>query len=234
MKMVVSDYDDTFYTNDFDVIKNVSKIEQFMKENIFVIATGRSYLDFKIVEDLYNIKYNYLVINHGATIINNGKIISNIYINNKIKNKLLIDLNLDKVINKDACSGINSMIELESDNLTKIHVRYKNIEYTKKIYNLIMNKYSNYINAFLVCKNQAIEIVSNNVNKSLSIKFIKDLEKIDSKKIYTIGDSYNDLQMIKDFNGFSIKNSIVDVKKYSKGEYNNVYELVDDVIKNKV
>ena len=34
-----------------------------MKNNYFVIATGRSYYDFKKKEDLYGIKYNYLIIN---------------------------------------------------------------------------------------------------------------------------------------------------------------------------
>ena len=44
-KVLVSDYDQTFYINDEDIEKNKLAVSEFRKEgNIFVIATGRSYL----------------------------------------------------------------------------------------------------------------------------------------------------------------------------------------------
>ena len=69
-KIIVSDYDNTFYRNDDDIEKNKLKVKEFMElSNIFIIATGRSYLDFMEKEDLYKIKYNYLILDHGATIL---------------------------------------------------------------------------------------------------------------------------------------------------------------------
>ena len=42
-KMLVSDYDQTFYLNDKDIIENINAVREFReKGNIFVIATGRS------------------------------------------------------------------------------------------------------------------------------------------------------------------------------------------------
>ena len=48
MKVLVSDYDKTFYVNEFDIKKNIKTVQEFRNlGNIFIIATGRSYLDFK-------------------------------------------------------------------------------------------------------------------------------------------------------------------------------------------
>ena len=68
-KIIISDYDQTFYINDEDIERNkvaVSKFEE--KGNLFIIVTGRSYLDFKNKVEAYNINYNYVILNHGATI----------------------------------------------------------------------------------------------------------------------------------------------------------------------
>ncbi len=48
MKLLVSDYDDTFHINDSDISKNIKLVKQFMENHLFVIATGRSYPSFVI------------------------------------------------------------------------------------------------------------------------------------------------------------------------------------------
>ena len=78
-KILVSDYDQTFYLNDEDIEKNKKSVEEFRKKgNIFVFATGRSYFDFMNKAEQYKLKWDYLIINHGATILDkNNNIISN-------------------------------------------------------------------------------------------------------------------------------------------------------------
>ena len=74
MKVLVSDYDRTLYRDDEEIKLNVESINKFIKNNnIFIIATGRSELDIKTVIKKYNINYNYLIVNHGASIIKNDK-----------------------------------------------------------------------------------------------------------------------------------------------------------------
>ena len=69
-KILVSDYDQTFYLNDEDIEKNKKSVEEFRKKgNIFVFATGRSYFDFMNKAEQYKLKWDYLIINHGATIL---------------------------------------------------------------------------------------------------------------------------------------------------------------------
>ena len=49
--------------------------------------------------------------------------------------------------------------------------------------------------------------------------------------VYTIGDSYNDVEMIEKFNGYSIENAKEEVKKVSKGECSSVSKLIKKIIK---
>ena len=227
MKILVSDYDKTFYTDEENIKINIEKVNQFMKTNIFVINTGRSYLDFKKKEEIYNIKYNYLVINHGASIIKNNKIIYNIPINNNFKKQIINDLDIKYSTEIFTCSGLESRLTLENDNLTKIHIKYKNEEKAKQIYNKIINKYGNFVVVYLISKGKGIEIVSKNANKGIATKEIAKLENIKKENIYTIGDDASDLEMIKNFKGYAMKNATDEIKKYALKEFDNVYELID-------
>ena len=227
MKILVSDYDKTFYTDEENIKINIEKVNQFMKTNLFVINTGRSYLDFKKKEEIYDIKYNYLVINHGASIIKNNKIIYNIPINNNFKKQIINDLDIKYSTEIFTCSGLESRLTLENDNLTKIHIKYKNEEKAKQIYNKISNKYGNFIVVYLISKGKGIEIVSKNANKGIATKEIAKLENIKKENIYTIGDDASDLEMIKNFKGYAMKNATDEIKKYALKEFDNVYELID-------
>ena len=227
MKILVSDYDKTFYTDEENIKINIEKVNQFMKTNLFVINTGRSYLDFKKKEEIYNIKYNYLVINHGASIIKNNKIIYNIPINNNFKKQIINDLDVQYSTEIFTCSGLESRLTLENDNLTKIHIKYKNEEKAKQIYNKIINKYGNFVVVYLISKGKGIEIVSKNANKGIATKEIAKLENIKKENIYTIGDDASDLEMIKNFKGYAMKNATDEIKKYALKEFDNVYELID-------
>ena len=47
-KIIFSDFDGTLYTNEEDLINNISIIKEFQKQNnLFVIASGRSFPDIK-------------------------------------------------------------------------------------------------------------------------------------------------------------------------------------------
>ena len=74
-KIVISDYDGTLDTSENDIAKNIEAIQKFRNNgNLFVIATGRSYLEIKPV--LYPIPFDYLIVNHGSVILDkNEKVI---------------------------------------------------------------------------------------------------------------------------------------------------------------
>ena len=63
---------------------------------------------------------------------------------------------------------------------------------------IINEKYSNFVNCYYV-SNNAVEIISNKTNKSNAIQLLIDRLKIDNNNVYTIGDGYSDIEMVRDF-----------------------------------
>lgn len=105
-KLIVSDYDQTFYLNDEDIEKNKILVDKFVSNgNIFVIATGRSHYDFINKLNQYNFDYHYVIINHGATILDKeNNVISVNYIDDNIKDKIIMDLDIKNSISHFCCN----------------------------------------------------------------------------------------------------------------------------------
>ncbi len=226
-RMLVSDYDNTFYINELDIINNVEIIKKFRKNNLFTIATGRSFKDFNEKKDLYNIEYDYLIINHGATILDkSNKVLFNFSINNNIIKQLKQELEKEEIDSYFCCSLLDSRVDFNNLNLTKINIRYKDSKVIKNMQNNILNKFSNEINCYII-NDYTIEIISSKIDKAKAINLISN-----NNIIYTIGDSYNDLTMIKKYNGSCMENSIKLLKENYKS-YKSVSLLVKEIMKSK-
>ena len=165
-KLLVSDYDQTFYLNDEDIEKNKIAVKEFRnKGNIFVIATGRSYGDFMKKKEQYNIEYDYVIINHGATILDKeDNIIFKAIMPNEILDSLKSDLHIENTERQFCCSLLESRVEFEHKNLTKVHVKYNDLEYSNEIQKNLEEKYGDVLNIYYVSGN-SIEIISKNTNK---------------------------------------------------------------------
>lgn len=227
-KLLVSDYDQTFYINDEDIEKNKIAVNEFRNQgNIFAIATGRSYYDFIKKKQQYDIEYDYIIINHGTTILDkNDNIIFNETIPNEILNNLKSDLYLENAEKHFCCSLLESRVYFEHKNLTKIHVKYGNLEYSNEIQRKLEKKYGDVLNIYYVSGN-SIEIISKNTNKSKAIKLLSKKLEIRQEKIYTIGDGYSDIKMVKDYNGYAMKESVKELKNVAIEEINSVSDLIE-------
>ena len=231
-KMLVSDYDGTFYTDEDNVKLNVEEVEKFRRlNNLFVIATGRSYYDFGKKKKKYDIKYDYLVINHGATILNKEEeTISNYVIDENVKLDLVKELDLQDQETMFACSGLESRVSIKNKNITKINKKYRTLEEAKEINDYINKKYKDKVESYLLPTSNAVEVISAKTNKAKAVQELSNLENIKKDNVYTIGGSYNDVEMIEKFNGYSIENAKEEVKKVSKGECSSVSKLIKKLI----
>lgn len=243
-KILVSDYDKTFYLNDEDIERNKKSVKKFRESgNIFVIATGRSYLDLKSRIDKYNLEYDFIIINHGSTIIGkDGDILYNFTINNKIIPELKRDLKIEQYNmeylncrpekSRDnvyfCCSRFESRLDFGTQDLTKIAVVYKNDVDVSKINETISNNYKE-VNSYHVSR-YSIEIISKDTNKSIAIKLLADYYHFDETAIYTVGDGYSDISMIKDYNGYAMTDSVPELKKFSVKTVDSVSELIDEIL----
>ncbi len=231
-KMLVSDYDGTFYTDEDNIKLNVEEVEKFRRlNNLFVIATGRSYYDFGKKKKKYDIKYDYLVINHGATILNKEeKPISNYAIDENVKLDLVKELDLQDQETMFACSVLESRVSIKNKNITKINKKYKTLEEARRINEYINKKYKNKVESYLLPTSNAVEVISAKTNKAKAVQELSNLENIKQENVYTIGDSYNDVEMVEKFNGYAMENAKEEVKKVSKGECSSVSNLIKKII----
>lgn len=230
--LLVSDYDQTFYLNDADMENNKKAVSQFRKKgNIFIIATGRSYFDFYNKVHLYHFDYDYVIINHGATILDrNNNIIANFPIQDKIITKIKEDLHLEKTCGWFCCSKLESRVDFNHKDLTKINAKYHSKEVATNINKFINLHYSDYVHSYYVTKN-SLEIISNETNKAKAIHVLLEKLNMSKEKVYTIGDGYSDIEMIKNFNGYAMTNSVDELKSIAKSEYKSVSELINQIIR---
>ncbi len=235
MKLLASDYDQTFYISDSDIQKNIKEVNKFRKEkNIFVLATGRSYEDLMKKIEKYHFTYDYLAINHGATILDQeNRILLNKSIPNHIIPKIKKYLDLEKSISYFCCATLESRVDFMHENLTKIAVTYKTKEEALKKAEEIKSLFNNFVHAYYVNKN-SVEITSKLVSKEEAISYIAKINKIKNKNIYTIGDGYSDIEMIKKFNGYGMNCSVEEIYKKAKGIYPSVSKLIQDIRESKI
>lgn len=231
-KFLISDYDRTFFIDDKSIKYNIEKVKEFRnKGNIFAIATGRSFYDFTKELEEFDIEYDYLIINHGATLLdNNYNLIRNYPIDDKAKQDIKHEFNIIDNPNIFACKCLESRTSINQENITKIHIKCKNQAEQLKFNDILNNKYKKYVKSYLITGlNNCIEIISSNTDKSIAIKEIAKIEDVEQSKIFTVGDSFNDLEMLEAFNGFCMKNSEELVKSKIAKTCTSVAEVIDKI-----
>lgn len=232
-KVLVVDYDRTLFINNDDVLNNINSINKFRKNgNIFIIATGRTYNSLKKEIDKYNIEYDYLILNHGSLVIKKDK--STLF-HYKIDRNILFDITnyLSKYKPKSVMYSYytEDTSNINNPDISKITIGFqKDIETFKKVMMDVVKKYNNKLNIYFT-QNFEIEIISKETNKSKAIDLL--MKKVNFKKenIYTIGDSYTDIEMINDYNGSCMEKSI-DILKNNKNikKYSSVSVLIKDIL----
>lgn len=226
-KVLASDYDNTFYLNDEDIEVNKKAIREFRNAgNVFVIATGRSYMDLLKKVNAYNLIYDYAIIDHGAGIIDgSANVIDSVFIEDSIVPSIKNDLRLETSISNFCCSLFDSRVGFDHKNLTKIDVKYSTKEEAWAVNEEINKKYGDQVISYFLTSN-AIEIISNKTNKSHAIGVLADMLNIAKENVYTIGDGYSDMEMIRDFNGYRMEDSVDGLKEMTSRSVASVSELV--------
>lgn len=217
MKMIVSDYDGTlkrFIHNPniiekIDLNKDLKYIKKFIEDgNIFTISSKRNLTSIKEQIEKYNVPYNYITASNGLiTLDKNDNLIYAEYLN---KEMLKAIEELSKSTNLLQCvTGINEYGNKEKelkDTLISIRMSVKNIRNTMDYFrslNIDLSKYN-----FSYDKKGFW--INNNTNKQLGIERLLNKTETTPDMITSVGNSYNDIEMIKENNGYCINGSEVD------------------------
>lgn len=231
-KILASDFDGTFFLNYDDMRRNIIEVDKFRKEgNIFVIATGRSYNALNDYLMYQPVDCDYYIINHGATVMTgNDEILASFSIDEKTKKSVVEYLQaIEPYFNTIAYKELRTNVDINEKSISKIEKRFSTLDLAQKVCNQINEKYGNKVVSYLMPASNSIEIVSAKANKAKAMKVITDMEKVKAKSVYAIGDSINDLEMIKKFNGYCMQNAEENVKTLCSLRCKSVAELIEKI-----
>ncbi len=231
-KILISDYDGTFYQNDRDIKKNIDKVNEFRTlDNLFVLATGRSYVDLKQKIDKYEIPYDYLILNHGALLLSKDlEIIKVFTLDKELVDSILEYANNDKDIYDVILISAFDKNVTDTLNIVKIMLKLYSYDKALEVKNYIDKSYTNIKSYFISEDNHyLVEVVSSEASKSLMIDKILDKEEIVKKNVYTIGDGINDIEMIRDYNGYRVRNSCKELVSVTDRVIDNVSDLISRI-----
>ena len=234
MKLIVSDFDGTYFTDENSINFNNLKIKEFRKKgNLFMLSSGRSFKSLKEMTKKYNIEYDYLSCCDGSILYyNKDNIIVKYSLNTSIMKKFLNLKKLVKIERIQYSYHDNYYNKIQDKELIGLNIVIKNEDINNKFlkeFYLLKDKYLDY--DFLAYKHDDVTffcLKNKGINKSSTIKELKKLLNIDFKDIYVFGDNENDYAMLESFNGFYIGNVDEKIKKVCIKGYNQLYEFFED------
>lgn len=219
-KLIICDMDGTLLSSKHNIseyTKNIiSKISE--KGIIFIIATGRPYLDAKFYKNQLGLK-SYLVTSNGATIHNekDEEIISETIPANLVENILKFEVD-KKIYHRNIYVDNDWYIEYKIDGLDEFHAEsgfsYKILDFKNfKIRNVTKIFYlAEEININLlekkILKNfqdnltmtlsspYCLELMKKGINKAYAVKKIADSLNISLHETIAFGDGLNDYEML--------------------------------------
>lgn len=214
MKILVSDYDETFaYKQQFE--ENIKAVQAWREAgNLFIVATGRTYDDFfRLFKQTGMIPYDYVILNHGATILDRF---------NQVLYTCSIDAdvisNLQKQIpvlftypNNFYSSMKESRVSLDHPCITKLHIACNSLPLSKQYQMIIEKNWKQDLTAMVISRSGSLELVAHGINKASAIERLLEQLLLSRELVYTVGDDYNDLEMLRLFHGASMMNATIEV-----------------------
>ena len=228
MKIVVSDFDSTFYRfDDYEAtIKNIESAAAFVqKGNIFIIATGRPIHSLKPILDEFQVPYSFLITNDGGCIFDSElNIIKNTIIDDDTSFELFNLMSNNKYCGMPVVDdGSNYLLDCVP-NVEAIFTKIINLEKCTDLLEYIKNTYptvSGYLN------DDYILVHERKVNKTFAIKILLEILDLGIKPI-VVGDSINDTDMVSEYDGFAMNDSYDILKKLTTKYVDGVYQLLNN------
>ena len=227
-KLLVSDFDRTLYVDGKIPAENVEALVHWQEAgNLFAIATGRAEGILRMLLEEYAVTPNVLICNNGSNIVAwDGTRIEKRYIEQQTVFPLVdallyqyrttVDVTLDasriQVEHGNSTAALSFVPADVSETMTlesfqaenrqalQIHLRFPTAAQTQSAAKAIEQQFpaiSAYPN---VCN---LDIVANGSSKAQGIEALLNWSRFDGKVI-TIGDSYNDLEMLRLYEGYTL------------------------------
>ena len=235
MKLVASDFDGTLYRNGTVTEEEKQAISQWRKNgNLFGVVTGRNYRFLRADLDGFNIEYDFIISTNGAlirddkenvvqssegdisvakeildlVIQNNAIWFEMMYLDSYAREVIQLRKPTDELVpNEEILEEANYFHQL-SCTIPDVN---RGLELTAEINDRYKGKLSAY--SLIYGKNTNIDIVKYGTSKASALYDYAKLKGIDPQNIITVGDNFNDIPMIKEFDGYIMSSAIEEVKR---------------------
>jgi len=228
-KLLVSDYDGTYKTSGEIIKINNEKLSRFMESNEFMLSTGRNYQEFFEEFEKYCLVADYYSLVDG-----------NILFDNKF-NILSIETIPKQIIDSfkkfypyfESVEKLDVFGEPTIKDVVEYKIIYKDLDAKKKFVKFLLESkiysYHHNIASPLVC-----HLCNPYANKTNTIYKVSAIGSIKKDNIYTIGNGYNDKNMIEEFNGYAMSTAEQSIIDIAHGTYDSVGTLADDIRRRRV
>jgi len=245
-------YPDGYKIND----KTLEAIKNFRKAgNLFGVVTGRSYIwAYPVFKELNTFGFDYIISDNGAQCFDkDGKVV----FSNKIKAycgfakdyvNTVLDFS-DEVEEAGICferdrynfkknnpegdgeyySKYSVLDKLcEKDEFVMVNAVCKNDETAAKLKAEILSCFGQYLDP--AQNGRCLDITAKSVNKASGISHYAKTMGLNHDSIYSAGDNYNDLPMVKAFHGCAVKGAVEALKNAAEFVLDDVGSLIEIIL----
>lgn len=217
-KLLVSDFDRTLYV-DCDISeKNLQALKRWKQSgNLFVIATGREEKALRGILHSYHLTTDYLICNNGARIVTwDGRTLFEQTMGDQQAWRIVETLiqkyhmAVDVTLKEEGIRIFKTLEEFSQilSGVLQIHIRFADTEQTKMAAEEIQKHYD--VEAYANERN--LDIVHCKIDKAEGISLLIEILKWKGEVI-VIGDSFNDLKMIRRFGGYTLEAANEEIKR---------------------
>lgn len=254
MYILASDFDGTLTQHGTVSDKDKAAIAAWRKAgNLFGVNTGRGYRGIKAELERHQVDYDFLICNNGGLIYE----IEAKPVEQKTADGGVLPSLVSFILKSGGFHAAIDRIEIDheagywiSDNrdrkphpdftqilmddlneityFTQLSTQYEKEEQANKCTQQINEQHGANITAFQngVC----IDIVPVGVNKATGLLRYMHLKQVPKENVLVIGDNFNDMDMILEFNGFSVNSGRPEVIAQARKSFDSIAGLIGDYI----
>ena len=258
--IIATDYDGTLcqsYPDGYKINdRTLNAIKEFRKTgNLFGIVTGRSYIwAYPVFKNLNTFDFDYIISDNGAQCFDKD---GNVLFSNKIKAykgfakdyvTTVLDF-CDDVEEAGVCferdrfnfeknspegnvgyySKYSVLDELyEDDEFVMVNAVCKNDETAFKLKDIIATRFGDYLDP--VQNGRCLDITAKGINKASGISQYAEIMGVVHDNIYSAGDNYNDIPMVKAFHGCAVNGAVDALKNEAEFVLDDVGSLIEIIL----
>lgn len=258
--VVATDFDGTLcqsYPDGYKINeKTLEAIKEFRnKGNLFGVVTGRSYIwAYPVFKKLNTFDFDYIISDNGAQCFDKdgNAVFSNKimayhgfakdYVNTVLEFSDDVEeagicferdrFNFEKN-NPEGNGGYYSKYSVldefyDKDEFVMVNAVCKNDEVAAKLKEEIVLKFGEYLDP--AQNGRCLDITAKGINKASGISQYAKLMSVPHDNIYSAGDNYNDLPMVKAFHGCAVKGAVDALKNEAEFICEDIAGLIDIIL----